>query len=85
MIVAWSAQRVLGLHAENSEFDPVTFQNSIPNTRRKEAVAALMALPLYWATTGKEYTVLSPMMWEAAGASIEYPASGGVRIEFPGP
>ena len=86
MIVAWSAQRVLGLHAENSEFIPATYLDSILNTGRREAVAALMARPLYWATTGRELTVLNPMMWEASGVgSIEYPDPGGVRIDFPGP
>ena len=86
MIVAWSTQRVLGLHVENSEFNPATYLNSFSNADRQEAGEALMARPLYWAITGREFIVLNPMMWEASGVgSIEYPDAGGVRIDFPGP
>lgn len=83
MIVAWSAQRVLRLHAHNSEFDPATYLESIPDMSRREAVNALMALPLYWVIIGKEFTVFNPMMWQASGRSIEYTDSGGIRIDFP--
>ena len=85
MIVAWSTQRILWLHSVNPEFNPDTFLYSIPAASRKETVEDLMALPLVWATMGKEFTVLNPMMWEASGASIEYPATGGVTIQFPDP
>ncbi len=84
MIVAWSVQRVLHSFVEDREFDPATYLYSISTPNRQKAVVDLMALPLYWATTGKEFTVLNPMMWEASGSSIEYPDSGGVRIDFPG-
>lgn len=84
LIVAWSTQRVLRLTAEHSEIDPATLINSIPATHRKQAVAMVMALPLNWAAMGKEFAALNPMMWEASGGSIEYPASGGVTIKFPG-
>ena len=84
MIVAWSVQRALHCYAEDNEFDPATYLYSISTPNRQKAVVDLMALPLYWATTGKEITVLNPMMWEASDSSIEYPDSGGVRIDFPG-
>ena len=84
MIVAWSVQRVLHSFVEDREFNPATYLYSISTPNRRKAVVDLMALPLYWATTGKEFTVLNPMMWEASGTSVEYPDSGGVRIDFSG-
>jgi hypothetical protein len=85
IIVAWSSQRVLRLHAQNSAFDPATYLESIPYMNRREAVEAVMALPLYWAIIGQEFTIFNPMMWQASGRSIEYADSGEIRIDFPNP